>query len=892
MGPLEFLFSLLDHDRANGTAAPRSKPAPATSAAKRLNPEILHTATAVAASVPPPHEAQRAAIPDPYAIYYNGRPHLQPALFETTEASSANAAPIPAPPAETIEAGDPPEPAVTRISIELLVSGAPVGSTPVDVSADGRVARVDVARLLDLLEPIVAPTITALITDRAGGRDFVDVDELRSADFPIAFDFFTLRLQVDISGDARAVQRLSLRRHGLESNHADITPPAPFSFGMTVGISDKYRQNSLTDPVRELATAVARGFVNIGGIDGIYLTFDGGLREEGEAYRRNTTLFYDDVDNAVRWSVGDNDMRAMGGYQQSLDLLGFGVQRLYDVIQPYRTLRPSGRGMLVLDRPSRVEVLVNGQVQRTLDLPAGRYDVREFSFLDGANDVRFVIQDELGRREALSVSFFSDVQMLDPGVSLFSFGLGLPRATFNQYENTNYDEDLAFSGFYQRGITNWLTLGASAQGNETHALATAQIAIATSIGVFGVESATDMSEGEAPEHALLASWKLTLPSEDSRTELILDFERVSDQFRPLESAPSTPNPYAWEADARIQTRLGGNFFLTLGGGYSEGRVEDDSQTRYSANVTQSFERFSVSGGYSYAEIGSDRDERWSLSLSIPLGSRQTARTRYESAANRFTTEWDRRSYDALNETGARVSLARSDNGDDINVDFDHYANRFSASLRHDYRQEADIQDQTTEVSLVSGIGYVNGQFAIGREADRGFVIVDPHRSLEDRALYARNRYAQGEAARSGALGPALVPIEREYGEDAIEARVEDLPPGYDIGSGRINIHPGAASGYYMPVGSAASNTVMGVAHDASGGAIAFAAGELRPLEGGEAEPAQFFTNRTGRFVAQRVAPGRYAIVPNGQTTAVAEIVVPEDSDGIVNVGTIIWPGRS
>ncbi len=132
-----------------------------------------------------------------------------------------------------------------------------------------------------------------------------------------------------------------------------------------------------------------------------------------------------------------------------------------------------------------------------------------------------------------------------------------------------------------------------------------------------------------------------------------------------------------------------------------------------------------------------------------------------------------------------------------------------------------------------------------------------------------------------------MPIQRGYQPDVLQVNIPDLPSGYDVGGGRIDILPGAASGYFWRVGSAASHTLIASLVDGKGAGIPYLAGTLRPISGNEAKPSQFFTNRTGRLVAQKLAPGRYAIVPAGAQVAIAEIEVAGDAEPIVNAGTLV-----
>jgi hypothetical protein len=48
----------------------------------------------------------------------------------------------------------------------------------------------------------------------------------------------------------------------------------------------------------------------------------------------------------------------------------------------------------------------------------------------------------------------------------------------------------------------------------------------------------------------------------------------------------------------------------------------------------------------------------------------------------------------------------------------------------------------------------------------------------------------------------------------------------------------------------------------------------------------FFTNRNGRLAATQVAPGRYKVILAGETAPIAEITVPENANGYVDLGSV------
>lgn len=779
-----------------------------------------------------------------------------------------------------------------RLSISLSLNGAYVGDVPVETSVAGDTS-VEVARLVELLRPLVALQVIDSLMIRSAGAGFASTSVLSGPDLTLTFDQAALAMNAQITADARVLNRLSLVNATGQGGGATVTPPSNRAFGVTVALNTQIEhQGFLNNLVREPAEVAIRGFGNVGGIDGLNLAFETGYRESGEFARRRTTLFYDDAPRAIRYALGDVDPQTLGAYQAPVSLAGLSVERLYQTIQPYRNVRPSGRGQLTLETASRVEVMVNGVVQQTLRLGPGRYDLRDFPFLDGYNDVQLVVEDDTGRREVSALSFFSDVELLEPGVSIFSASLGVQQEGGGFFDDPEYGDDLVFTGFYQRGVTDALTLGAAAQTDPDNALFAGQAAYATRFGVFGAQTAIDLNKDDDAEHAVLLTWRLFGVSKSGRQSGVqVDFETVSAGFSPMLPTGSTFNSNSWEIDGRYQTELPLGVFATFGAGYSRSRGPLDDQRRATVALSRSFGRFSVGLNFEHRDGGFSDEDRAGISISVPLGARMSARTRYNTARNEAIIELDRRAYDSLDEFGYRLAVGTSDGGPSANADLEYYGNRFRARVTHDYVDTEGFETQVTNAGLTFGIGWADGRLALGREADRGFVVVDPHRTLGDAAVFASSRSTFGDTARSGALGPALVPLQRPYAFDSVEVRVEGAPPGYDIGPGRIDVVPGAASGYVMPIGSAASNTVIGRLVQADGEPAALVGGVLRPISGAEATERPFFTNRTGRLVAQQVAPGRYQVVVFGSDKPIGEIEVTEDATGMIDVGVLTSGGN-
>lgn len=760
---------------------------------------------------------------------------------------------------------------------------------PVETTTAGNVS-IDVVRLIELLRPVVTQTVIGNLQARAAGAELAAINTLSGPDVSLSYDSATLALTVTLPSDSRAVNRVSIVNPA-QSSGANVTAPSNRAFGITFALNTQLVHDGLETMDRGPVEVTARGFGNVGGIDGLYLAFEAGFREDEKFARRRTTLFYDDVSRAIRYSLGDVRPQTLGVYDAQLNMAGLTVGRLYETIQPYRNVRPSGRGGLTLENESRVDVVVNGVVQQTLRLGPGRYDLRDFPFLSGYNDVRLVVEDNSGRREIGAVSFFSDAELLDPGVSIFSASLGARERSAGLFDNPEYENQLTFSGFYQRGLNDQVTLGIAGQADRNNGLIALQGAYATRLGVFGAQAALDVDQAADPEHAVLLTWRNTTTSKGGGSAgWQVEFESLSAGFTPMSAAGTAFNANSWELDARYQLDLAYGIFATLGAGYSRSRGALEDQLRASAALSRSFGQFSASLGLEHREGGFASDDRATVSISLPIGTRSSARLRADTGRDEVIAEFDRRAFNSLDQLGYRVAVGDNRDGPVVNTEFEYYGNRFRGRLTHDYLKTGDEVTQVTNAGLTFGVGFADGRVALGREADRGFVIVDKHRSLGDAVVVARNRSSLGDSARTGALGPALVPLDRAYALDSVEVGVEGAPPGYDIGAGRIDILPGAASGYRMQIGSAASNTVIGVILDAEGQGVAFLAGTMTPLSGKEAVEAQFFTNRTGRLVAQHVAPGRYALTPFGATKSIGEVVVPDDATGTVNIGALTYRG--
>ncbi len=782
-----------------------------------------------------------------------------------------------------------------RLTLPLYLDGAYLGDIAAEVGLDER-AGVAGGRLVELLGPRLDRATLEALQAAVGDQTVVELESVTAAGVALAYDPAEIALRVELPADQRAVTDLSLASVPAERPE-DAVPPARHAAGLGLAVGqDWVHQSDSEDEGMGEVVAVATGFITMGGFDGVSLVFEGaydGTDEDHKWQRRDATLLKDDWARAIRYSAWD--VRNLGaGFQEPVALGGVAMQRLYALLQPFANIRPGGSSSFVLASASDVDILVNGAVVQSLRLSPGRYDIRDFPVTDGFNDVQIVARDASGRAQVVSLSVFSDTTLLGAGIDEFELLAGMVQD--QESSTVEYTGKAAATGFYRRGLTDLATVGADLQASDELAMGGATIGLGTPVGIFGLTAAGSLHHDADTGAALRASWRLQRPLEvDLSEQYDLALEYRTDSFAVL-GDDAVDNDRALELDARYRRSFANGIGASAGIGATLGRGDTKDELRASLGLSRLFGPVSAFVTTDVVERESDDlDLRLLVSLTWRFGERYSVRASYDTRGNRTVLEADRRQRIAVNDLASRLRVERSDDdGVDVTGDLNFIGNRAEVELSHVVLTDADDNDVSRQVAsyrVRSGIGFADGAWAVGRDPAGGFAIVAPHATLDDRVVRTTDRFSQGDAARSGPLGPALVPLNQPYQGDEITVTVDDAPLGYDLGRGGFEIFPGARSGYHLTVGSAASNIVLGRLVTADGEPVPLATGRLEPLDAnGEERPApQLFSNRNGRFVAEGVAAGRYAIVIDGRAAPAGELEIPGSNRGLFEAGTVVLP---
>ena len=776
------------------------------------------------------------------------------------------------------------------LELPLVANGAYLGDVNVQATQEGDLL-VDRNRLLDLLSRRLTDESLAALEARLPQVDLVP-SSATSPIIEIEFDASRIEVVAILPIETLRAQEVSFGRDAILDDFAGLAPAnASATLGVNFGANYVHEGG---DPGFAPIAGRVYGFVNMGGVEGWSLDYEAFYQEDAEtALRRgDLTLFRDFPDSATRLSLGDIIVDGTS-FQGLPQLGGVSVQRVYSELTPLRSVRPTGRTSFVLENDATIDVIINGNLVRTVRFGVGAYDLRDLPFAEGANQVELIIREDTGEVRTLSFDTFSSGSLLAPGLSEFAFSAGLPSQVVS--DGIEYDEDLfTATGFYRFGISDRLTFGGSAQANPR----VAQVGLEMVAGftefllssdlVVSAQRESDRGPAEGSGFAAETNLRYSPEWREQFGDINFDFNAVytSEDFATV-SAFGVKNRFRWELSGRTGFLLPGGVRTSLSAAYRDGRLGFDDVTRYTVSTSRRFGQLSASASYEYSEVGDEEEHRGLLSVVFtPRGAGYLARGSYDSLDDRYRAEVSYLPGYGVGSLSGTLALETSDQGDQVFGTARYLGNRFTGVASHSAVFESigsDLTSQVSNVSIQSGIAFVDGAVGVGPVGQSSFAVVDRGPATAG-ATVVVNATDEGVQARTDALGAAVVPTLRGFAPGRISAEVDsdDLAL---LGNDRsVQVLPGSRTGYRVTLGETVTVTIVGRAVDASGEPIDLGTGVIEPVGGGE--QIGTFTNANGRFVADGVEPGVYRI--NFLGRGEAELTIPEDARGYYEVGVIVF----
>ena len=774
------------------------------------------------------------------------------------------------------------------VTVPAKDGGNYLGDIPVTIAADDTI-ELPTRRTLQLLGLLLDPTFFSAFETSLRSKPTITLADLE----PLGISFVYNPQSIELTFRLPTERRLA---------RAVIVSPL-----------DRERRGEVIAPADVSAYVNVRGnfdYVHAGGDEGFatpLMLLDGATRLgpvvlESEAIwqpgadgvdfqRLGSRMVYDDQVNLVRWTAGDLQTLSRG-FQAAPDIAGISVFRSYGVLQPQRIIRPRGDRTFRLDRASAVEIEMNGQIVRRLQLNPGVYDLRDFPFTQGANNVRLSVIDDSGRSEVLNFNLFIDQTQLGAGLSEFGVYAGV-RAPLG-VNGPRYSDDYIFSGYYRRGISDYLTLGANAQFDANGRQFGSEVVLGTNLGTFGGSMAISDIDGAGFGYAGTMTFQRIIQRAYGQADTLnLFIERRSKDFGPV-SDFFVENPFSYEVGGGYTRSFGSSVFAGLDARFSKGRGDQRDLHTYRLNAGYRISPVAnLVGDVRYERDGLGERVGAFVSLTVRFGRYTTARADYDTQDNRGRLSFQTVQGQGVGAFNATADFDRSDVSSGFNFNGNFIANRAELGFTHFGTFLDTFGERTSQRSSLrvgSSIAFADGAVSVGRPIFDSFAIVTPHKSLKGTDVELEPS-PFGHVANTGMLGAATQPSLSSYVDRTITFDAPEAAGGTDLGQGSVKLFPSYRSGYKVVVGSDYNVTALGTMRDLDGEPVALVTGNAYEVGKPDRAPVTVFTNRQGKFGITGLAAGSWRIEMLDAKRSVFEIQIPDNGENIVRLGEIA-PARN
>jgi outer membrane usher protein len=203
--------------------------------------------------------------------------------------------------------------------------------------------------------------------------------------------------------------------------------------------------------------------------------------------------------------------------------------------------------------------------------------------------------------------------------------------------------------------------------------------------------------------------------------------------------------------------------------------------------------------------------------------------------------------------------------------------RFTSSVSTTASLDHGALTEATSLEVATALAFAGGRAAWSRPITGSFAIVAANEPVAGFPIGV-NPALGGYAARSDAFGAAVIPNLEAYRVGVVRIEAPTLPVGYSLGPSSYRILPAYKSGTLLPVGERGTVSLRGTLRT-RGAPIAFAVGELAPIDDKTLPVVVVMSNRAGRFAVTGLLPGRYEVRIDERT---AVVTIAHGAAGVVS----------
>ncbi|GEM_PF-4063807 len=658
----------------------------------------------------------------------------------------------------------------------------------------------------------------------------------------------------------------------------EITRPSEFSFYTNLYYYRPYFHNMSRDNSDELDILPN-------------LNFKGIVLESSHTYkdsklnRKSTRLLYDFQKKTTRLSIGDSTTPSTD-YLSGISILGASYGKDFS-LRPYDTTVPRGKAEFDLRESSTVRVFVNGTLINILKLNAGTHKLEDLPLIQGLNEIKLVIESDLGRVDEIIIPAAFSQDLLKVGLSDFYFGVGKKSEILDE-EREYLEDEYIYTGFYRRGITDSLTVGSFFQADRSSQLLGSDQVFSTRFGQIKVQQAV------TNQNSLFG---LSLKGEyfflDQRvigvaaSGHLFGIEHRNKKFKLVDEFASLgydKNIFSYAFNKNIygySYRIGGQYESNEGFNNSwalTGSLGKTFNRRFNINTVSTY-RTLVNGRSSF-EISAYFS--WFLperGHSIYGSYNSLSKTTQASLQKIKTDREDRLSY--------QFTGRRSDQQQSIEFDSRYDHERFEVGLRHSQEKVKGISNQWNSyegnIKFGTALAFTGNHFSFGKPITDSFAILSLDDNLQDEEVLINS--SGDTIADSSLFSNILLSKIQPYRYYKISADGALLRDGLSINVSDFALLPTYKSGSHIALESKGAMTVFGSLY--LPGSISASLVTFDVLNNQGEVIYGSFSNRKGRVLIEGLEFGPYTLRLNyKEDVYTGTFNLPKNTIGFVDIGAI------
>lgn len=554
---------------------------------------------------------------------------------------------------------------------------------------------------------------------------------------------------------------------------------------------------------------------------------------------------------------------------------------------------PGGSYELNLLRPSKVAIFLNEKLVQTIDLPAGRHDVRDFPFVNGQNDLKLEITDDLGRKESKDFSILLTNELMKPGEHEISYSFGIPSTEVDG--NRNYDSKKStVSLFHRYGFSQVLSLGANIQADPYQQVGGFEFLFTTSLGYFSIEPAYSLNQDHAAGYAARFRYVMQDLYGISKSNKFTSIEGnvLSSDFAAFGTRDPV-NVTSLKLQATHSRGVTQNTSVNLGFNYNFNReLTPDIGNSYSVSLGASQrwnEGLNANLSFRHSRLPTGTDEISILLFLIWTSPKdhQFVTVSSESASGSSRADWTYQPKGGVGSSRSRLNILNKQSGSGYGGDFEYTANRARMSASHQIEvMKADLNStpptpsksvHSTNLQLGTALVFAGGNFGLSRPIYDSFALFVPLKNIKDENIQLNPQKDGVYYGETDWLGPAVATELPSYTTSTMILKQKEIKLGVALPKDHFTFKPTYRSGYRILIGTDATIYLKTTILNFDETPASMIAGEAFYLDDPSVEPVSVFTNRNGLLRSEGFRHGRYKLNINGDGIDPVEFVIPESA---------------